>query len=38
MNLATAVGVAYLIGAGNTLFWVMLCASIFLWNAVAHGL
>ena len=37
MNVVTAVGVAYLTNCADTFFWAMLCASVFLWNAVAHG-
>jgi hypothetical protein len=37
MNVATAIGVANLMGAEGAFFWAMLCASIFLWNAAAHG-
>jgi hypothetical protein len=37
MNIATAIGVAYLMGAEGAFFWAVLCASIFLWNATVHG-
>jgi hypothetical protein len=38
MNLATAIGVAYLLGVEGAFFWAALWASICLWNAVAHAL
>lgn len=37
MSIVTAIGVAYLVGAEGAFFWAALCASIFLWNAVVHG-
>lgn len=37
MSIATAIGVAYLLSVKDAFFWAVLCASIFLWNAVAHG-
>jgi len=38
LGLATAFGVANLLGASWAFFWAALWASICLWNAVAHGL
>ncbi len=36
--IATAVGVANLMGASWAFFWVALWSSICLWNATAHGI
>ena len=38
LSVATAVGVANLMGASWAFFWVCLWASICLWNAAAHGI
>jgi hypothetical protein len=38
LSIATAVGVANLLGAPGAFFWVALWSSICLWNAVAHGI
>ncbi|HTP11729.1 MAG TPA: HXXEE domain-containing protein [Anaerolineae bacterium] len=38
LSVATAVGVANLLGAAWAFFWAALWASICLWNAAAHGI
>jgi hypothetical protein len=38
LSIATAVGVANLLGAPWAFFWVALWSSICLWNAAAHGI
>jgi hypothetical protein len=38
LSIATAVGVANLVGVSWAFFWVALWSSICLWNAVAHGI
>lgn len=38
LSIATAVGVANLMGAPWAFFWVALWSSICLWNAAAHGI
>ncbi len=38
LSVATAVGVANLLGAAWAFFWVALWSSICLWNAAAHGI
>ena len=38
LSIATAVGVANLMGALWAFFWVALWSSICLWNAAAHGI
>jgi hypothetical protein len=38
LSIATAVGVANLMGAPWAFFWVALWSSVCLWNAAAHGI